>query len=140
MLLYSLNLKEQKLRVKTISLEKSEISLTLKQWIFILKEWHFTLLEWIFFSLRTGPESHSYSSDFLKCSLNFRCIHSKKSDSRDQSLQSEKNIAPKKVKMSLFKSEVLRLRGYCTPDHFCDCLYIFLKNYNSLVTSKICFL
>ena len=32
------------------------------------------------------------------------------------------------------------LRGYCTPDHFCDCLCIFLENYKMLVTSKICFL
>ena len=32
------------------------------------------------------------------------------------------------------------LRGYCTPDQFFDCLCIFLKNYNTLVTSKICFL
>ena len=31
----------------------------------------------------------------------------------------------------------LRLRGYCTPDHFCDCLGIFLKKYNTLVTSKV---
>ena len=34
----------------------------------------------------------------------------------------------------------LPLRGYCTPDHFIDCLCIFLKNYNTFVTSKICFL
>ena len=32
------------------------------------------------------------------------------------------------------------LRGYCTPDQFFDCLRIFLKNLNTLVTSKICFL
>ena len=32
------------------------------------------------------------------------------------------------------------LRGYCIPDQFCDCLCIFLKNYNTMVTSKICFL
>ena len=32
------------------------------------------------------------------------------------------------------------LRGYCTPDQFCDCLCIFLKNYNTLVTNKISFL
>ena len=31
-----------------------------------------------------------------------------------------------------------RLRGYCTPDQFCDCLYIFLKNYNILETTMIC--
>ena len=30
--------------------------------------------------------------------------------------------------------------GYCTPDQFCDYLCIFLKNYNTLVRSKICFL
>ena len=35
---------------------------------------------------------------------------------------------------------LLPLRGYCTPDQFFDCLCIFLKNYNTLVTSKICFL
>ena len=34
----------------------------------------------------------------------------------------------------------LILRGYCTPDQFFDCLCIFLKNYKTLVTSKICFL
>ena len=33
-----------------------------------------------------------------------------------------------------------RLRGYCTPGHFLDCFCIFLKNYNKLVTSKMCFL
>ena len=32
------------------------------------------------------------------------------------------------------------LRGYCTPGQFLDCFNIFLKNYNTLVTSKICFL
>ena len=25
------------------------------------------------------------------------------------------------------------LRGYCTPNQFCGCLYIFLKNYNRLL-------
>ena len=25
-------------------------------------------------------------------------------------------------------------RGYCTPDEFCHCLYIFLSNYNTLMT------
>ena len=35
---------------------------------------------------------------------------------------------------------LLGLRGYCTPDQFFDCLCIFLKSYNTLVTSKICFL
>ena len=34
----------------------------------------------------------------------------------------------------------LYFNGYCTPDQFCDCLCIFLKNYNTSVTSKICFL
>ena len=32
------------------------------------------------------------------------------------------------------------LRGYCTPGQFLDCFCIFLKNCNTLVTSKICFL
>ena len=32
------------------------------------------------------------------------------------------------------------LRRYCTPDKFWDWLCIFLKNYNTLVTSKICLL
>ena len=32
------------------------------------------------------------------------------------------------------------LRGYCTPGQFCDYFYIFLRNYNTLITSKICFL
>ena len=32
------------------------------------------------------------------------------------------------------------LRGYCTPGQFLDCFCIFLKNHNTLVTSKICFL
>ena len=31
-------------------------------------------------------------------------------------------------------------KGYCTPDQICDCLCIFLKNDNTLVTDKICFL
>ena len=37
-----------------------------------------------------------------------------------------------------FESETLR--GYCTPGQFLDCFCIFLKNYNTLVTSKVCFL
>ena len=32
------------------------------------------------------------------------------------------------------------LRGYCTPGQFLDCFCIFLKNYNTLITSKICLL
>ena len=28
----------------------------------------------------------------------------------------------------------IALRGYCTFDQFCGCLFIFLKNYNTLVT------
>ena len=32
------------------------------------------------------------------------------------------------------------LRGYCTPGQFLDCFFIFLKNYNTSVTNKICFL
>ena len=36
--------------------------------------------------------------------------------------------------------KVKDLRGYCTPGQFLDCFCIFLKNYNTLVTSKICFL
>ena len=32
------------------------------------------------------------------------------------------------------------LRGYCTPGQFLDCFCNFLKTYNILVTSKICFL
>ena len=34
----------------------------------------------------------------------------------------------------------LILRGYCTPDQFCNCLCIFLKNYNTFVAGKICFI
>ena len=37
-------------------------------------------------------------------------------------------------------SHIFCLRGYCTLDQFCDCLCIFLNNYNTLVTSKMCFL
>ena len=33
-----------------------------------------------------------------------------------------------------------QLRGYCTPGQFLDCFCFFLKNYNTLVTSKIYFL
>ena len=33
-----------------------------------------------------------------------------------------------------------KLRGYCTPDHFLTVYAVFLKNYNTLVTNKICFL
>ena len=41
----------------------------------------------------------------------------------------------------LFKvSHADMLRGYCTPGQFLDCLCTFLKNYNTLVASKICFL
>ena len=50
-------------------------------------------------------------------------------------------IIKTKMKQSFFKNVIsLMLRGYCTPDQFCDCLFIFPKNYNTLVTSKICFL
>ena len=42
--------------------------------------------------------------------------------------------------LGLHFSERIILRGYCTPDQFCDCLCIFLKNYNTLVTSYIMFL
>ena len=38
-------------------------------------------------------------------------------------------------KLQLFSN----LRGYCTPGQFLDCFCIFLKNCNTLVTSKICF-
>ena len=47
---------------------------------------------------------------------------------------------------TLYKNRQVRnmvintLRGYCTPGQFLDCFCIFLKNYNTLVTSKICFL
>ena len=46
----------------------------------------------------------------------------------------------KSLPASFKPQEILWLRGYCTPDQFFDCLCIFLKNYNTLVTSKICFL
>ena len=32
------------------------------------------------------------------------------------------------------------LRGYCTPDQFCNWNAFFSKNYNTLITSKMCFL
>ena len=35
--------------------------------------------------------------------------------------------------------ESLTVRGYCTPDHFCDCLCIILLHYNTLVISKLYF-
>ena len=50
---------------------------------------------------------------------------------------------PKKAyfqNFSWFQFYVFKLRGYCTPDQFCDCLCIYLKNYNTFMTSKICFL
>ena len=63
---------------------------------------------------------------------------------------SEKNmgfqLTPKKVLLPVepwgmrMQSEHTTLRGYCTPSQFLDCFCIFLKNYNTLVTSKICFL
>ena len=47
------------------------------------------------------------------------------------------------AKLGKFGTIILRtwvaLRGYCTPDQFCDCYGFFLKNYNILETSKICF-
>ena len=36
--------------------------------------------------------------------------------------------------------QIKSLKGYCTPDQFCGCLCIFLKSYNTLLTSKIYFL
>ena len=44
------------------------------------------------------------------------------------------------VNWNSFKWVWFFLRGYCTPDQFCECLCIFLKNYNTLVTNKMCFL
>ena len=43
-------------------------------------------------------------------------------------------------KLTHCKATAKYLRGYCTPGQFLDCFCIFLKNYNTLVTSKICFL
>ena len=40
----------------------------------------------------------------------------------------------------LCTGNLFHLRGYCTPGQFLDCFCIFLENYNTLVTSKICFL
>ena len=42
--------------------------------------------------------------------------------------------------LSKWPVRLLPLRGYCTSDQVFDCLCIFLKNYNTLITSKICFL
>ena len=39
-----------------------------------------------------------------------------------------------------FQIQTMSLGGYCTPDQFLYSLCIFLKNYNTLVASKICFL
>ena len=57
------------------------------------------------------------------------------------------HLSVKKSKLSVLLYSIIAktvmikgLRGYCTPDQFFDCLCIFLKNYNTLVTSKICFL
>ena len=44
------------------------------------------------------------------------------------------------ISYQILKSGEQYLRGYCTPDQFFDCLCIFLKNYNTLVASKVCFL
>ena len=53
-------------------------------------------------------------------------------------LDSQKNKSDKYRVLTLLGS--LQLRGYCTPGQFLDCFCIFLKNYNTLVTNKICFL
>ena len=37
-------------------------------------------------------------------------------------------------------NNAIPLKGVLHPDQFFDCLCIFLKSYNTLVTSKICFL
>ena len=37
-------------------------------------------------------------------------------------------------------TEDWKVKGYCTPDQFCDCSCSFLKICNTLVTSKIYFL
>ena len=42
--------------------------------------------------------------------------------------------------MAIILTIIHYLRGYCTPGQLWDCFCIFLKNYNTLVTSKICFL
>ena len=44
-----------------------------------------------------------------------------------------------RIPLSHIKTRSVVLRGYCTPGQFLDCFCIFLKNYNTLVTSKICF-
>ena len=52
-------------------------------------------------------------------------------------------ILPSKSTLDIIieiNKNVYYLRGYCTPGQFLDCFCIFLKNYNTLVTSKICFL
>ena len=56
----------------------------------------------------------------------------------------QKYIYTAEMKHFLILKDVLSilmpLRGYCTPGQFLGCFCIFLKNYNTLVTSKICFL
>ena len=55
---------------------------------------------------------------------------------------SQKRVAKTQSTKGMWKKVCIRilLRGYCTPGQFLDCFCIFLKNYNTLVTSKICFL
>ena len=38
-----------------------------------------------------------------------------------------------------YMEQFFLLRGYCTPSQFCNCLCIFVQNYNTFLTSKICF-
>ena len=59
----------------------------------------------------------------------------------------DQNLIPGRTMLMILPKSVLvvlvfyiKLRGYCTPGQFLDCFCIFLKNYNTLVTSKICFL
>ena len=52
-------------------------------------------------------------------------------------------VHSKIIKITTFMSWILIwnvhivFREYCTPDQFFDCLCIFLKNYNTLITSKM---
>ena len=57
-----------------------------------------------------------------------------------QSMQQLNKVIQVSPEIHTLCSTLAPLRGYRTPDQFSDCLCILLKNYNTLVTSKICFL
>ena len=100
-------------------------------------------------NLFTGGQTFQVGSigwDFFLF-LSFFCFWWQKTLKARKLQQKKKKKKKEKEKWQTLQQKIgkifllsIILRGYCTPDHFFDCLCIFPKNYDTLVTSKICFL